>query len=281
MVEFKKKAEKMKEALRGLLPEKLVRFSSKYFDSFKNLERPLYVSYSGGSNSVLQCCVAYNKYGGYCIPMNSRRRPAAQKVFRGEVYERETIEYIEENAAKGDIVHAGTFFGDFLPALSRACSDGATLWAFEPNPESFRCAQITSLINGLENIVLRNAGLGADKGMYPMMIVDENGRSLGGASRFVEAPEEGTKNNIFVDITTVDDVVPSERKVSVLQLDVEGFEKMALIGAMSTIERNRPIIIIESVPEKEWFSKQVLKLGYHFEKELCGNKVFVSKVSKK
>jgi hypothetical protein len=40
-------------------------------------------------------------------------------------------------------------------------------------------------INNLRNVEIRNAGLGADKGVLPIMTCDEIGRSLGGASRFL------------------------------------------------------------------------------------------------
>src|SRR4051812_13219941 len=84
--------------------------------------RPRFRAWHYESWPVLQCEIAYNMLGGYCMPLSSRRRIAAQEVLRGYVYEAETIDFIVKNVKDGDIIHAGAFFGDFLPALSRACA---------------------------------------------------------------------------------------------------------------------------------------------------------------
>ncbi|MAA79031.1 MAG: hypothetical protein CL916_07195, partial [Deltaproteobacteria bacterium] len=91
--------------------------------------------------------IAYNKFGVYCVPNSSLSRPASKKVLQGQVYEPETISFIQDNHQQKDIIHAGTFFGDFLPALSQLCSKKQEIWAFEPNPESYACAQITIKLN--------------------------------------------------------------------------------------------------------------------------------------
>ena len=95
---------------------------------------------------VLQCDIAYNMLGGYCVPLSSRHRYAAQVVLRGNVYEPDTIHFIVQNAKDGDVIHAGAFFGDFLPALSRGCARSCKVWAFEPDPENYRCALATILV---------------------------------------------------------------------------------------------------------------------------------------
>src|SRR5689334_8014173 len=99
--------------------------------------------------------IAANDLGIFCIQRNALHRPACQAVMRGQVWEAETLQFLVDNAA-GDIAHGGTFFGDFLPSLSRAYD---RVWAFEPNPASFKCAEVTVRLNDLENVELRNSGL--------------------------------------------------------------------------------------------------------------------------
>ncbi|MCK6370338.1 MAG: hypothetical protein L6Q83_03265, partial [Gammaproteobacteria bacterium] len=119
---------------------------------------------------ALKCAIGYNVYGAYCVPLSSRHRRAAMRILGGEVHEPQTVEFLRSHCDTGDVVHAGTYFGDFLPALSRACQ--GTVWAFEPNLENFRCATITVLLNDLRNIELRRAGLGAASGALPLLTVD-------------------------------------------------------------------------------------------------------------
>jgi FkbM family methyltransferase len=238
--------------------------------------RPLGITYRGDADDVLQCLVAYNRYGGYCVPQSSHYRPAAQKILAGDVWESETIEFMIENAGQGDIVHAGAYFGDFLPALSRACTRDARLWAFEPNPENYRCARITCEINNLSNVVLTNAGLGLQQGSFLMRVSDSNGRALGGASRMVSSTDRyGREQAVEVNISRLDDVLEQDRNVSILQLDVEGFEQFALAGAMETLRRCRPMLILENLPGEEWLSGNIFSLGYRIQGRLHDNTVLV------
>lgn len=229
---------------------------------------------------VLRCEIGYNQYGAYCVPASLKDRPAVKRILAGRVYEPDTLEFIRDRCGNGDIVHAGTFFGDFLPALSAGCVGQAKVWAFEPNPESYRCATITIGLNNLRNVNLVNAGLGAEVSRQRVQVEDESGHPLGGGSRIVSASDAGSGTE-DVDIVTVDATVPADRAVSILQLDVEGYEQQALAGARQTIERCRPIIILEVPPtstliDSGWFRDNVLALGYRKTGDVHYNQVFES-----
>ena len=228
--------------------------------------------------ATLRCCIAYNEYGGYCVPLASRHRPATQAILSGEVWEPATINYIVRSCGSGDIIHAGTYFGDFIPALSRACASGAKLWAFEPNRENYRCAVITIQINNLGNIQLVNAGLGAQKTSIPMRVMDPTGKALGGASCFNAENSYDSRNQFATaHIVTVDESVPTDRHVSVLQLDVEDYEQQALNGAIKTIQRCKPILILETLPPEEWLSEHILNLGYQAIGKVHANTILAAK----
>lgn len=266
----------MKQALKKLIPQSIRRAVRSSLMKYKMHTKPVVTFYKGDNVRVLQCCISYNKYGGYCVPLSSLHRPAAQRILSGDVYEPETIEFMRMNTPEGDIVHAGSYFGDFIPALSRSRKNDVKIWVFEPNPENFRCAKITININDLENVKIINAGLGSEKTSLPMMVYDETGRSLGGASRLV-----GENNNcndehlIDVKIVSLDTVLPSDRKVAIIQLDVEGFEQSALSGAIRTIKRCMPILILENPPGQDWMDKHIFSLGYKRTGQVDGNAIFV------
>ncbi|MHA2405825.1 MAG: hypothetical protein ACXACH_03630, partial [Candidatus Hermodarchaeia archaeon] len=99
----------------------------------------------------------------------------------GCVSEPKTIEFINSNCGRGDIIHAGTYFGDFLPGISRGCEEGAIVWAFEPNLENYKCAMLTAQINGLNNVKISNFGLGKLRRNGILTIKDQSGQALGGA----------------------------------------------------------------------------------------------------
>lgn len=267
----------MKNKLKKVLPRPLIDAGKSTTQFFLEVNKPQVTSYSGRLNSVLQCFVAYNKYGGYCVPQSSYNRPAAQKILAGKVWESDTIEFMLNHAGEGDIVHAGTYFGDFIPALSQACRNSAKLWTFEPNPENYRCASITIAINNLQNVESHNAGLGARRDSIFMKTSDEKGNSLGGCSWMAEGDKSNQKQFTQVDILKLDDALPTERKVSIIQLDVECYEKQALMGAIETIKRCKPILILENMPDQDWLIKNIYNLGYEITGKLHENTVLITK----
>jgi hypothetical protein len=50
---------------------------------------------------------------------------------------------------------------------------------------------------------------------------------------------------VRVDVVAIDEIVPETRSVSLIHLDVEGFEDFAILGAAKTIARCKPKLIIE------------------------------------
>ncbi|WP_299619793.1 FkbM family methyltransferase [Pelagibius sp.] len=261
---------------KAVLPKRVISHLVRQGGSGQAQSSPRFAAPLEGVEETLGCCIAYTENGGFCVPLSSRHRPAARTILQGGVYEPETIAFLTDNCGGGDIVHAGAYFGDFLPALSRACAAGAQVWAFEPNPENFRCADVTCAINGLNNVHLMNSGLGPARARAVMQVRDRTGRALGGSSQVVEeAGGLSDRLTTAVDLVALDDVVPSDRQVSVIQLDVEGFEQQALAGAVKTIARCLPILVLETLPAQSWLAESVLSLGYRMDRKVHGNQVLL------
>jgi len=271
----------VKKLIKGMLPSWMIPIAQRiYRKVFNDPPKPDFSESQYHLLTALKCAVSYNKYGGYCVPESSRHRPAAKTILSNDVYEPKTIEFIISNCGNGDVVHAGTYFGDFLPALSKHCSTNSIVWAFEPNSENYLCANITIQLNYIQNVSLKNAGLGAKKEYSLMRTADETGRSLGGGSRIISEFSNEPSGTEKVEIVTIDDTVPTDRVVSIIQLDVEGYEKEALSGALMTIKRCLPIIVLEVLPnstllDSDWFTDNILSLGYRIKNTIHDNTVFM------
>ncbi len=228
--------------------------------------------------NVLDAFIAYNEYGGYCIPSNCITRPAVRRLLDGRAHEPNTIKYMRENCGKGDIVHAGTFFGDFLPALSSAISEKARIWAFEPNFDNYRCARMTIILNDLKNVNLKNLGLGEEKATKRLRIQRPSGEFMGGGSEIIKDNDQGGGTIVDIPIKSLDSCIPADRNISIIQLDVEGYEEQALKGAIATIKRCKPILILEDETdstEDDWFQDNIKSLGYSKMGEIHRNKLFI------
>jgi FkbM family methyltransferase len=214
---------------------------------------------------------ARNAFGVYCIPRESAWRPAAQKVIAGSVWEKQTVDFVRARCGDGDVVHAGAFFGDSLPAVSAALAPGARIWAFEPNPRSFACAAETIRRNGLDNVTLTHAALTRTPGTLHLRVVSAEGVALGGASRLAPRAADGV---VAVDGVRIDDRVPEGRRVSIVQLDLEGHEKEALLGARAVIAASRPLLVLETFEDLDWLRATFPDAGYTRETKVNANTVF-------
>lgn len=202
-----------------------------YEDIFLNRRRPVYPRAFNGS---LDCFIAYNPYGGHCIPWSVVKSGPAQAIMAGSVWEPDLLNFIVDNA-NGDVIHAGAFFGDGLPMLSRGIAPH-TLWAFEPT-DLYYYASMTHLISKLSFTGLYHMALGAES--------------------------KGTT-------VAIDDIIPKDRRISIIHLDIEGDEQKALEGAQKTIERCKPILVVEEV-----FSKVTPPKGYGYLRSFGNNLVYV------
>jgi FkbM family methyltransferase len=226
--------------------------------------------------------IIFNKYGGYCIPVEAAHRPAVSAVAMGGVHEKDTINFIFNNINDGDIIHAGAFFGDFLPALSQACGTTGEVWAFEPNKSNHQCAACTMEINKLGNVHLFNAGVSSIHQTKLMRTSDSNGITLGGGSYLIgEASQHNASEIEEVDLVTIDGTVQSGRRISIIQLDVEGHEIDALKGAMNIIRQWKPVLILEtrteySLMDDEWFINNILGMNYKLKTYVHRNAVFTT-----
>ena len=182
--------------------------------------------------------IGKNIHGSYSVPADSVHRPAARDILNGKVYEPRTIQFMIDNCGHGSIIHAGTYFGDFIPALSKYCK--ANIYAFEPNIVNFIHASNTIEMNQCRNVILKNNALGSDERIVHLQI-SENNIPSGGASKVVVNESSQTTP---VQQIRLDDVIP-DTPISILQLDIELSEADAILGALRIIEENHPLIIVE------------------------------------
>lgn len=175
----------------------------------------------------------------YFIPAYAKHRPACRAFLKGKYYEPRTHELIAYllNRRPGNIVHAGAFFGDMLPSFSASCGEAGTVYAFEPLLENYVLARLTVDHNRLSNVALFNSALGDRTAPCRVDNVSEPGVHAGGASTISQT---GAASSATL---TIDGL--GVQQLSVLQLDVEGFEATVLSGARATMARCRPVILVE------------------------------------
>lgn len=241
----------------------------------------------------METTIAENRYGKYCVPLPPDPHVAAT-ILRGEVYEEDTIKAIQDlYDGNGSIVHAGAYFGDFIPALASVLlTPPDRLHAVEPVPDFATCAERTAGLNKWEyRTFIYRCALGnvqhrhfldlSDAQKVPLYeFVGKDGVE-GGQHSLCAAKRGHRQTGQCVSVVGLDWLVACpEFPISIIHLDVEGYEIEALKGAEQTIIEYRPSLVLEcwkrnDPSEHPWFKEYIIdRYGYRFRQKVDGNKVF-------
>ena len=140
----------------------------------------------------------------------------------------------------GTMIDIGANVGNHSVFLSKFFRQ---IIAFEPHPRNFLLLQANSMLTG--NILPFNTALGSSTGSANLSYSDEN---MGAGSI---ANDEGSKS-VTVPINTLDNEIQLHdvQRIVFMKLDVEGLECEVLKGAVSVIEKHKPAIAIEVLPNE-------------------------------
>ena len=115
---------------------------------------------------------------------------------------------------------------------------GAKVISIEPVEETRNRLKKNILINKLKNIDVIKFGISSRNGFLKIS------NDKGSMNRIIK----GRKNNNFekIEVTSLDVLLKNKKNVSMIKIDVEGYEKEVLLGAKNILNReNLDIIIIE------------------------------------
>ncbi len=111
--------------------------------------------------------------------------------------------------------------------------------SLEPNPENFECLQKNT--EGMDNVILRNEGASWTS---DMMTLVHNREGNSGMWSLADPGEKVPGHKAyFVKVITIDSLALPD--LDLIKIDAEGHEPGVLRGAISTIERCRPVLCME------------------------------------
>lgn len=202
----------------------------------------------------------YISINGFCLPKDFIFCSTAV-VFR------HFIDSIKDKnkILNGDIIDAGAYIGDSALVLSDYTN--GKIHAFEPEESNFKNLEKTIAINNLSNkIVPIKLGLGKENAICTLNVDKDD---IIGASFCNDNIKKNIKQE--VGITSIDKYVEDNniQRVGLIKTDVEGFEQDLLKGAINTIKRDKPVLMISIYHTFNdfWGIKPLIEswnLGYKF-----------------
>jgi FkbM family methyltransferase len=169
-------------------------------------------------------------------------------LFHG-LYQHDVLLWIKRYCKEGDVVFdVGAFHGLMSVVASKAVGRAGKVVAFEPNPRAREHLLTHLKLNNCRNVIAESIGVMDIEGcidFYPQK------GDLTWNSSFVREfvdPSHAVEP-IKVDCTTVDGYVEKAGLVpKFIKIDTEGTELSVLKGARETIERHRPMLVLEFNP---------------------------------
>ncbi len=140
---------------------------------------------------------------------------------------------VERCAAGRDVLDCGAFNGDTAIMFSKL-TKARRIYAFEPDRSNFSALTGTLAEYPLENVVPLPFGVGEASRAACL--------HAEGASSFVEAESAGGERIEMRDIDSF--VVERAAAPGIIKMDIEGYELNAVKGALKTIKKHRPILLI-------------------------------------
>ena len=180
------------------------------------------------------------------------------------------------NHRPGSVISAGTYVGGLLPYLSKHAS---VVYAWEPVKEHYKCTKKMLRTNSIANVLLHHAALGNAHTPIDITTGCEGSDWLGGASSVViddvvVSPLLSQGNWQWRTQTVTQNCIDDFEydNLSILQLDLEGYELTALQGAVHTIKQHTPWIIVEnpSTELNSWLETH----SYSFQEHYAGDSVY-------
>lgn len=153
------------------------------------------------------------------------------------------FEIYRQYASPGSVaIDIGANLGIHSLALSKCVGDEGTVVSYEPIDDIFRRLVDNVRLNGLANIATKKIGVGENTGQVGF---EPNVGEFNIGKGHVDGNSPTT-----ISITCIDEESRElARPISLVKVDVEGFELSVLRGARSTLEMHTPAIVCEYHPD--------------------------------
>lgn len=141
----------------------------------------------------------------------------------------------------GVFVDVGANQGDFTLLAASLVGPAGRVVAFEPDPDNVAALRENLRLNGFANVEVRAVALADEAGSATL-----HRSAISGWHSLNEGGNTGGRPPITVALERLDDL--GLTRLDVLKIDVEGAENAVIRGAMNTLHRCRPVVLLDTHP---------------------------------
>ena len=159
------------------------------------------------------------------------------------------------------VVDVGANVGHYAWQFSNLVGPSGRVVAIEPVPATFGLLTVNAHRFPNRNVTLLNVAL-SDRTQMATMLVPQ---FASGLQNFYQATlEASTEHGERCSVITLPfDSLGIEHRVALIKIDVEGHDEPVLAGMMRTLQRDKPVLIVEApAPQSQ---RRLASLGYRSE----------------
>lgn len=170
----------------------------------------------------------------------------AELIYLGN-FERMEISFLKKYLRKGDIfVDVGANIGLFSLVAAKILRETGAVFAFEPYKLTYHRLCENVKLNKFRNVYCHPIAISNKIGKEELMIA---GNGYDAWNSFTEPIAGNIIKKEVVQTTTLDTFTQEndiQNKISIIKIDVEGWEKFVLLGGKNTLSNhNAPVLIVE------------------------------------
>lgn len=168
-------------------------------------------------------------------------------IIQGSEYEPYLFQFLSDNLIDltgTDVIDLGANNGIFTVEFAELVGDEGRVFAFEPQRVIFQQLCGNVFANGFDNVWTFNLAVGKESGLskieVPNYFDSENPLNLGNTSIHNPTSSFPWEEVQMINLDSLD-----FQKLSLIKIDVQGYECEIISGALSTINKHRPFIFME------------------------------------
>jgi FkbM family methyltransferase len=164
-----------------------------------------------------------------------------QYVYLTGVYEPPTARIIADLLKPGEtFIDVGANSGFFTLLAASRVGPGGRVLAFEPVPSMHKRLVENIALNGINNVSVHNVALSNTEGAFPLFEGPEGHKGISSLRHI-----DNSAATIEVKTVPLDTFRDTLSAVSLVKIDVEGAEQLALEGMAHILKRDHPYVVIE------------------------------------
>ena len=186
------------------------------------------------------------------------RDPIKNNLAKGKVWEPHVVRSLQKHVTPGSVaLDVGAYIGTHSMLMGRLAGPQGHVYAFEPQRKVYRELRRNIELNGMGNITALRYAVGAETRIAAMnppqkiaLVAADGATRIPVGTALGEGGVAVGSGGERVEMRPLDSF--GFENVSLIKIDVEGFEDEVLAGAERLIRESRPVILLEIMGGKSY-----------------------------